>query len=940
MAGIGTLQRTLTRSWACVLLLSGLALVSICGAQTSGSTSGVLVTNTKELQAALGNPAVETVLLNDSVVLTGADWGNVLVTIDRNVTVTATPERIASRVYVSLDFANLIMLFQISAGYRLTFRGLEILNHFDTVGPTFRPLRQSIGAWVVFEDCVQRRRAGLPYEAAVVNMIAAARPADVTGPQVAFIISDWSYATTRFSRRINDSKAISMLDYQTTTAPDSSLAFQGLHYGGYTYSTQRCYYGVDNFVPQSCLDSKKPGSECVALLLQQLDSGNRSTPTASPTAAPNSDGSSSDVAVIVPAVVVPVAVVLLLGMGVLVWVRRQKRQQAYAKSGGPGGADVESNGGKGSGAMQGSGAQGSGAVEGVFMGLEENQQLPEWTPMLADEERDLDEDEDDAHCATDTHHQSMQLVSTSERVGGDTSGSAKQQPQQQPSPLDNQAPSAQGAEAKAELAEEGKETSDQLAKQQQQLATNGGSRRDGSPRRPGSSQLQQNEPLPRRPTQSMSGTPAHNLAPAAAAIAARAAAAAGSTAATADGHGKASVAAATGNGNGEAGPALAAGGVAGGAGRDEGGKATPSGGVGSSRVQPTQQQLVDPPSDMLAELGRMAAELRSNVKDVAIKLEGVIGSGSFGTVYKGTWQGLPVAIKTVVFTASQDSRRRALSEAALCQSISHHNIIATYASELQPIGVVNSTASAGSSSQEPSGGTPGGGLGQPPSGGGGALSRNMAQIVDWRLYIVQEFADGGPLRKLYGNKAIWMGNGQVDLPAIVGLALGMARALSHLHSKRIIHGDLNPNNVLLKRDMAEPSGYAIKVGDFGLSVLLPQHRTHLSNVRMGTMFYMCPAVVLKAQVGPASDVFSLGVILWELYNGRRAGVRTDQGPRYCSIFPAFPPSCPEAYRAVTLHCLQRQPQNRPTAAAVEEHLEQLLGSLMGGMPPQPPRDYV
>lgn len=34
---------------------------------------------------------------------------------------------------------------------------------------------------------------------------------------------------------------------------------------------------------------------------------------------------------------------------------------------------------------------------------------------------------------------------------------------------------------------------------------------------------------------------------------------------------------------------------------------------------------------------------------------------------------------------------------------------------------------------------------------------------DWRLYIVQEFADGGPLRKLYGHKSIWMGNGQVDL---------------------------------------------------------------------------------------------------------------------------------------------------------------------------------
>ena len=65
----------------------------------------------------------------------------------------------------------------------------------------------------------------------------------------------------------------------------------------------------------------------------------------------------------------------------------------------------------------------------------------------------------------------------------------------------------------------------------------------------------------------------------------------------------------------------------------------------------------------------------------------------------------------------------------------------------------------------------------------------------------------------------------------------------------------------------------------------------------------------------------------ELYHGRRAGVRTKEGPRYCSIFPAFPPSCPEAYRIVTLHCLQRQPQNRPPAEAVVRHLESLAVAL-------------
>eukprot|EP00198_Chlamydomonas_reinhardtii_P012613 XP_001701950.1 predicted protein [Chlamydomonas reinhardtii] len=330
-------------------------------------------------------------------------------------------------------------------------------------------------------------------------------------------------------------------------------------------------------------------------------------------------------------------------------------------------------------------------------------------------------------------------------------------------------------------------------------------------------------------------------------------------------------------------------------------------------VQPAEAPR---PSDVAEELARMAREVRMQVKDVTIRIDTVLGTGAFGVVYGGIWQGIPVAVKTVIISASQERRKRALHEAALCQSIVHPNIIATYACELQPIGAPVASASSGDGATTDSGRT--------------GLASMMPQIVDWRLYIIQELADGGPLSKLYGRPDIWPAPSAPRMVPVVAMALGIARALAHLHSKRIIHGDLTPNNVMLKQDSSEPSGYTIKVGDFGLSVMLPHNQSHLSNLRMGTMFYMCPAVIFKGQVGPSSDVFSLGVILWELFHGRKAGVMTRCGPRYSSIFPAFPPSCPPAYVSVALNCLQKQSANRPNAELVVQHLEGLLQCLKAG----------
>ncbi|KAG2434729.1 hypothetical protein HXX76_007619 [Chlamydomonas incerta] len=560
---------------------------------------------------------------------------------------------------------------------------------------------------MVYDKCLIKRLIGLPYEDAIRNAQSLLRPEAFPGTQVVEIVNNLTLLTSEPAPYVV-ARGTLLTDYAGYVPIDTSMASQGLFFGGYdVWIHGPSYFLNDYFVNATCL-ATRPSNECVALLLNDIELDKARQAAQQQAGAADSGDGDGKTATIVVAVVVPVGTVLLAALvGSVWWVRRSRRREleqlqrakAAAKA-----ADIEAGGSQektGSGGarlgLMAGGVKSSGG--GVFMGVDGENDLPQWSEAAHHEADDVGHAAELLHTAT-------------------------------PEPT---------------------------------------------------------------------------------------------------GHGR----------------------------------------------------------------------LRGSVS----------GSSSSG-VEAGTWQGLPVAIKTVVFTANQESRRHALKEAALCQSISHPNIIATYASELQPIGVLPSaTTSERLSAAEDT----------PPSSQVAHLN-----ITDWRLYIIQEFADGGPLGGLYGHPALWLSPGVVNLPAILPLALGIARALEHLHSKRIVHGDLNPNNVLLKRDPAEPSGYAVKVGDFGLSVMLPTDRTHLSNICMGTMFYICPAVACKGHVGPPADVFSLGVLLWELYHGRRAGIRAPDGPRYCSNFPSYPPGCPEGYRAITLHCLQRQPQSRPDAVTIAGALQHLL----------------
>lgn len=109
-----------------------------------------------------------------------------------------------------------------------------------------------------------------------------------------------------------------------------------------------------------------------------------------------------------------------------------------------------------------------------------------------------------------------------------------------------------------------------------------------------------------------------------------------------------------------------------------------TGGSGKSSLSAADRQPV------LDELARLTADLAAEVDDHQLIVQEVVASGGYGTVYRGTWQGLPVAVKTVLFSTASINRRLALQEAALSKSISHPNIVATYAVDAKPLGVERS----------------------------------------------------------------------------------------------------------------------------------------------------------------------------------------------------------------------------------------------------------
>ena len=137
-------------------------------------------------------------------------------------------------------------------------------------------------------------------------------------------------------------------------------------------------------------------------------------------------------------------------------------------------------------------------------------------------------------------------------------------------------------------------------------------------------------------------------------------------------------------------------------------------------------------------------------------------------------------------------------------------------------------------------------------------------VFERREYLVTEFVDGGTLREWSREKRTWR--------QIVDLLIGVADGLAAAHTAGILHRDIKPTNILVAK-----SGYA-KLADFGLAKLavkedlltrtLPENRTR-PGVVVGTIAYMSPEQASGQPLDARSDVFSFGVMLYEMLASRR-----------------------------------------------------------------------
>ena len=256
----------------------------------------------------------------------------------------------------------------------------------------------------------------------------------------------------------------------------------------------------------------------------------------------------------------------------------------------------------------------------------------------------------------------------------------------------------------------------------------------------------------------------------------------------------------------------------------------------------------------------------------------LIGSGGMANVYLGIDMntGVNVAIKILKpeFSSDEEFIRRFDAEAKSVASLNHANIVKVF---------------------------------------------GVGHEGNFR-YIVQEYIEGITVKDLINQ------NGHLDWRNAVPIVIQIGLALDYAHQNGIVHRDIKPQNILISRDRVA------KITDFGIARAASSTTITMTGVQMGSVHYFSPEQARGGNVGPQSDIYSMGVTLFEMVTGRLpfdGDSNVAIAVKHLQETPPVPSSLmqgiPKGLDSIITKCMQKSPERRyQTMRQLVSELDSLL----------------